>query len=525
MTYLTLRAISLKTPDLGRTLVDDLTLSFGRERTGLVGRNGCGKSSLLAVMAGRAQPAAGSVTPHGRIGFFRQTHDDLSLPVLAALGIEDAFAALERVVSGRGSDVDLAAADWTLQARLEVALTQSGLIGLDPATPLSQLSGGQRMRVSVARSLLEAADLLLLDEPTNNLDAAGQQMITELVAGWPGGVVVAGHDRALLEHMDRTLELSQTGARLYTGGWSAYNDEKALEVTRAQAALVRAARGVKSTNAAIQRQHDRKARRDKTGRAKRAKQSEPRVSLDRQKGRAEKTLGRDTRQADTLKAKAASAHAAASEQVEVLTPIHIDLPAGSVPENRVLLRMQAAEIRHATGKTLGPWSLEIRGPERVRLTGPNGAGKSTLMKLAAGLLTASNGRVERIAHTAYLDQDLTLPLPEGSLVGNMRQAGPDMNDHAARAALARFGFRNTAADRAVSGLSGGERLRLALCMTAAGAVTPELLVLDEPTNHLDTAAVALLETTLQAYQGAILFVTHDERFSEALRPARSIAVT
>lgn len=522
MPFLTLDAVTLKTPDLARTLLDDLTLSFGRERTGVVGRNGCGKSSLLAVMAGHLPPAAGAVTRSGSIGFLRQRFEDLQVCVRDALGLRDAFDVIKRVVSGAGSAADFDSADWTLEARVEAALGQVGLAGLDLETSLSQLSGGQRMRVSMARTLVEDADLLLLDEPTNNLDASGRQMIADLVAGWRGGVVVAGHDRALLEQMDRMLELSQMGARLYAGGWSAYRAEKAAEVARADAVLDRAARGLKATEAAVQRQQEKKARRDKAGRFKRAQGSDPRIYLDRQKARAEKTLARDTRVGGDLVSDAAAALAAATQQVEVLTPIHIDLPAGTVPPGRVLVRMAGAEVHFAGRPALGPWDLEVRGPERVRVVGPNGAGKSTMMKLAAGLLDPSAGQVDRMGCVAYLDQDLSLPAPARSLIRNMQMAHPEITEQEARARLARFGFRNTTAERAATGLSGGERLRLALCMMVSGAAVPDLLLLDEPTNHLDVEAVDLLEATLRPYQGALLFTTHDEGFAAALGPARVI---
>lgn len=524
MAFLTLQAISIKTPDLAQTLVSDLTISFADESTGLVGRNGCGKSSLLAIMAGHMQPAAGSVSLTGSIGFFRQRFDDLSMPVLQALGVQNAFDAMNRVISGTGSEADFGVVDWTLEARIETALTQVGLQGLEPHMPLSQLSGGQRMRVSMARTLLEDADLLLLDEPTNNLDTAGRHMIADLVAGWRGGVVIAGHDRALLEGMDRMLELSGTGARLYAGGWSAYRTAKAAETARAKAELDRAERALKSTETAIQRQREKKERRDKMGRVRRAKGADPRVYLDRQKGRAENTLARDNQVADHLVSDAVTVLETATEQVEVLTPIHVDLPAGRVPANRILLKMNAAEVHFKGGRTLGPWNLEIRGPERVRLVGPNGAGKSTMIKLAAGLLDAATGQVQRMGQAAYLDQDLSMPRPAGSLVDNMLAAGPGMTDHDARATLARFGFRNVTAEKMVSSLSGGERLRLSLCMMVFGAAVPELLLLDEPTNHLDIDAVELLEATLRDYQGAILFVTHDESFAGALEPDRLIDV-
>lgn len=518
MPFVALNTISLKTPDLTRTLISDLSVSFGHERTGLVGRNGCGKSSLLAVLAGRVPPFSGSIDRFGKIGLFRQRFDDLSISVVQALGMQGAFDTNNRIVAGTGSEADFAAADWTLDGRIETAFERVGLQRLAMDTPLARLSGGQRMRVSVARTLLEEADLLLLDEPTNNLDASGRQMITELISDWRGGVVVAGHDRALLEQMDRMLHLSAIGAQLYSGGWSAYRTERHAERVRATSELERAARAIKTTQAALQRQNEKQSRRDKAGRTKRAQDNEPRVSLDRKKGQAEQSAGRQNRLADHLLNQVSATRHVAEQKVEVLAPILIDLLSGRVPPNRVHLRMEAAQCQLCPAKTFGPWSLEIRGSDRMRIIGPNGAGKSTLMKLAAGLLDPSVGLVERFAHIAHLDQDLSVPDTSGRLVDNLLLAQHDITEHDARAALARYGFRNMLADRPVSGLSGGERLRLSLCMAMTLTTMPELILLDEPTNHLDIEAIELLETTLKGYEGALLFVTHDERFAEALRP-------
>jgi len=524
MTFLSLSGVTLQTPDLSRRLILDFTATFGTERTGLIGQNGCGKSSLLRIMTGHIAPTSGSVTQNGRIGFLRQRFEDISLSVSDALGLRTPYDVLNRITSGAGSESDFAKADWTLETRVETALSQVGLHDMSVATALSHLSGGQRMRVSIARTLIENADLLLLDEPTNNLDAEGRTMILDLVLNWRGGVVVAGHDRALLEHMDRTLELSQTGARFYSGGWSDYFAEKTAETARTTAQFERAERTLKITEANVQKQSEKKARRDKAGRAARIQGGAPRVSLDRNKGRSEKSLGRERAVSDTVLSQAQTARDEALKHIEISTPIHIDLPIGGVPSHKTLLSVKGAEVTFENGQRLGPWDLEICGPERVRLTGKNGAGKSTLMKLAAKLIPLTNGQVKRAGHIAYLDQDLSLPVPEGTLVENMSAAHLGITEHQARSTLARYGFRNTTADRVVSGLSGGERLRLSLCLTTSGTAAPELLLLDEPTNHLDVASIELLENTLENYVGALVFVTHDEAFADAIAPSRTLEV-
>jgi ATPase subunit of ABC transporter with duplicated ATPase domains len=267
--FLTLDSISLATPD-GRPLFDGLTLALGRERTGIVGRNGCGKSTLLRVIAGEIEPASGSVRRTGPIGVLAQSADD-SLTVAQALGVANDLARLHRLESGKGSPDDATDADWTLQTRLDAALVETGLPALPPDRLLASLSGGERTRVALARLLIEAPDVLLLDEPTNNLDADGRQAVAQLLERWRGGVIVASHDRALLERVDRIVELSSVGITVFGGAWSAFAEARDAARTRAAADLDRASDALRHAQRAVQKAREKKARRDKAGRAWRAK--------------------------------------------------------------------------------------------------------------------------------------------------------------------------------------------------------------------------------------------------------------
>jgi ATPase subunit of ABC transporter with duplicated ATPase domains len=173
--FLVLDSISLATPD-GRPLFHGLTLALGRERTGLVGRNGCGKSTLLRLIAGEIEAAGGSLQRVGSIGTLAQQTDE-RLTVNEALGVAGDLARLRRLERGEGSLDDATDADWTLEPRMQAALTEAGLASLSLHRPIASLSGGERTRVALARLLIEAPDLLLLDEPTNNLDADGRQAV------------------------------------------------------------------------------------------------------------------------------------------------------------------------------------------------------------------------------------------------------------------------------------------------------------------------------------------------------------
>jgi ATPase subunit of ABC transporter with duplicated ATPase domains len=517
-----LDSLSLSTPD-GRPLFSDLTLSFGRQRTALVGRNGCGKSTLLRAIAGEVDPVAGSITRAGNVALLRQDWPDDTISIASALEVAGPRALLRRIEAGEGDADDFAAADWTLDERIGGALAELGLSGLDLDRPLAGLSGGQRTRIAIARAVIAAPDLLLLDEPTNNLDADGRAAIANLIAGWKGGVMVASHDRALLQTMDRIVELTPIGCRSVEGGWSAFVAARDADRERAAQALDRAEAGLRQAERGAQEQREKKARRDKVGRAFGASGSVPRIVAGMMKERAEGSGAREGGIARRLVGEAEAARSAARERVEIVTPLRIDLPPSGLSSSRDLLRIEDAVIARGD-RRIGPVSLAMRGPERVALAGANGTGKTSLLLLAAGAIEPVEGTVTRSDRIALLDQHVGLLDRDATILANLRALNPELGENEAYAALARFAFRNQAALRVVGTLSGGERLRAGLACVLSAARPPQLLLLDEPTNHLDLDSIELLEAALRGYDGALLVVSHDPAFLEAIGIEREIAL-
>ncbi|MDB5681134.1 MAG: transporter [Sphingomonas bacterium] len=520
--FVTLDSLSLATPD-GRPLFHDLTLAFGRQRTGLVGRNGCGKSTLLRAIAGEVAPIGGSITRTGSVALLRQDWPDASISLAEALDVAAPLARLRRIEAGDGSADDLAEADWTLEARIDAALAEVGLVRIDLDRPLASLSGGQRTRVAVARAIIAAPDLLLLDEPTNNLDADGRAAIAALIENWRGGVVVASHDRALLEEMDRIVELTPIGCPLVEGGWSGFVAVRDADRERAANALDRAEAGLREAERAVQAQREKKARRDKAGRAFGALGSAPKILLGAMRERAENSGARDNKLAARLVGEAEGAQNDARARVELVTPLRIDLPPSGLSSSRELLWLEGAVIARGE-RRIGPVDLGIRGPERVALTGPNGAGKTSVLALAAGVVGPVAGSVWRSDRIALLDQHVGLLDRNATILANLRALNPTLSDNEAHAALARFAFRNQAAERIVGTLSGGERLRAGLACVLSAARPPQLLLLDEPTNHLDLDSIEVLEAALRGYDGALLVVSHDAAFLEAVRVEREVSL-
>jgi len=521
--FVTLDSLSFVAPD-GRVLLDKLTLAFGAERTGLVGRNGVGKTSLLRLILGELSPSAGTVSVSGRLGVLRQT---LQAPPGASvgdlLGVSEALARLRRIEAGEGTEQDFAEADWTLATRLAEALAGVGLGRLDLHRPAASLSGGQATRAALAGLIAADPDLLILDEPTNNLDVEARALVAETLGRWKGGAIVVSHDRALLRRMDRIVELTGVGAQVYGGGYDLYVERKA----EAEAAAGRALADARKENARIAREvqvaAERKARRDSVGKRLGRSGSMPRIVAGGLKRRAEESAGRGQVLADRLKAEAAEELAEAEARVERVRRLAFELPPTDLAAERTVLALEDVTFAYPDAPpVVCGLSLRLTGPERVALTGPNGTGKTTVLRLAAGELEPASGRIVRGVAPAFLDQQTALLGAEGGLVDAFLRLNPRASPNAARAALARFLFRNTAADKPVSALSGGERLRAGLACVLFGDTRPGLLILDEPTNHLDLDSIGAVEAALRGYDGALLVVSHDADFLAAIGIDREV---
>lgn len=518
----TLDAVSAATPD-GRPLFDTLTIAFGRERTGLVGRNGVGKTTLLRLLTGEQQPAVGVVGRAGRVGLLRQTLSPTpGATVAGLLDVADPLARLDRIEAGEGGEDDLADADWTLPVRIEEALAEVGLSGLALDRAADTLSGGQATRLSLAALLIAEPDVILLDEPTNNLDVEARAFVVGFLRRWKSGAVVVSHDRTLLREMDRIVELSSLGARVYGGGYDLYAERKAQEREAAERGLSVAERDAARVDREVQKAREKKARRDAAGKRFAAKGTEPKILLGAMAERAENSAGRGAHLADRQREDAAEALEAAKANVERVRALAFDLPSSSLASGKTVLAFEDAGFSHGGQPVLADLSLKIIGPERVAVVGPNGSGKTTLIRLAAGELEPSAGTITRGARSVLLDQKTAILRENQTILENFQRLNPTATVNDAQAALARFLFRNVAAQQRVGTLSGGERLRAAMACVLSGAEPPQLLILDEPTNHLDLQSIEAVEAALAGYDGALLVVSHDRDFLDAIGVEREI---
>jgi ATPase subunit of ABC transporter with duplicated ATPase domains len=323
--------------------------------------------------------------------------------------------------------------------------------------------------------------------------------------------------------MEAIVELTSLGATRYGGTWTAYRERKAVELAAVRHDLADAEKRVAEVARSVQTASERKARKDRVGKKAAAKGGMPRINLGRLKDRSENTGGVDARLADRRSAEAMEAADAARNRIEMLQPFSVRLPPTGLPTTKTVLTVDAVTVGYVPDQpVVHDLSFTITGPERVAVIGPNGSGKSTLLSLIAGTLQPWSGTTQTMVDVAIFDQRVSLLDTSASVLDNFRRINPASDENACRAALARFMFRADAALQVVGVLSGGQMLRAGLACVLGGEALPQLLILDEPTNHLDIDSIETVEAGLRAYDGALLVVSHDEAFLDAIGITRRL---
>jgi ATPase subunit of ABC transporter with duplicated ATPase domains len=471
-------------------------------RYGLVGANGSGKTTLLRILVGDEEASDGAVlVPRGvRLGVLRQDRfldQDQSILDVAMQGDDEVWKLLQRrdaLVALPEDVADLAAVEeeigrldgYTLESRAQTVL--QGL-GIPPATHrdrLATLSGGYQLRVLLAQVLLGRPDVLLLDEPTNHLDILSIRWLEKYIAAYEGTVVVISHDARFLDHVTtHTLDIDFGAVTLYAGNWTKAMAAKELARAQKEAAIENITAQIEHKQAFI----------DRFG----AKNTKATQAASRKK------------------------------QIEKLAAELDDLPPSSRraplfrfpvarPSGKEVVDIQKLTMSFGDKVVLKDLALSVARGERVAVIGENGLGKSTLVKLVAGRLSPSGGVVRlghevRIGffaqdHKEILEDDRDTPLSWLD-----RKTG-DRGIAFTRGQLGKALFSGDDVKKSVAALSGGEAARLVFCGLAVDE--PNVLLLDEPTNHLDIEAIDALILALRAYEGTLVFVSHDRYFVDAL---------
>lgn len=505
-----LRGLTFEWPD-GTVALNNVTGAFSPGRTGLVGRNGEGKSTLLKLIAGRLTPTRGQIETAGDVGYLPQTltlRADTTIAEL--LGIHPILAALRAIESGDVDQqhFDTVGDDWDIESRADEALDRIGFSAGDLDRRVSEVSGGEAMLIAITGLRIRRTATTLLDEPTNNLDRPTRARLAEFVDEWPGTLIVVSHDLELLERMDHTTELHAGTLTTFGGPYSEWQEHQELQ----QAAAEQAAKAAQQTLKVEKRQRQ-EAEAKLAARARTAKKTQrdgglPKILVNKRASAAQESAGAMRSTLDDKVQQAQSALDAADARVRSEEHIHLTLPDPDVPRGR-----RIAELSD------GDTSIIVQGPERIALVGANGSGKSTLINQLVEQTEPTPGRPSGRLVTelvGFLPQRLD-GLDEGaSAIDNVRAVAPATPAGTIRNQLARLLLRGDSVDRPVSTLSGGERFRVSLARLLLADPPAQLLILDEPTNNLDIASVEQLAQALDAYRGALLVVSHDFGFLERL---------
>lgn len=476
------------------------------ERIGLIGYNGTGKSTLLKLLAGEYAPTTGTVEKARNLtlGYLHQdllSFDTSDSILQVAMGAFTQVIALEKELevlslelekadheSAAGEELLTKYTDalhemdvldgYTIQNRSEEVLQGLGFQTKDLNRPYREFSGGWRMRVLLAKMILQSPDLLLLDEPTNHLDLPSIEWLEKYLSRYDGSVIIVSHDKFFLDKMvTKIIELYQQNLHVYNGNYSYYETEKEMRVSLQQRAFENQQDYIKQQERFIER-----------FRAKASKAAAAQSAMKR------------LDKMDKI------------ENVEIERPdMNIQFRIDRQP-GKILVELKDIGKQFGDNVIVKNGAAEINRGDKIALIGANGKGKSTLLRIVAGTESHSGHRNwgHNVDASFYAQHQLESLGLTNTILEEMKSAGTQKTEQELRNLLGCFLFSGDAVEKKIKVLSGGEKARVALAKTIAGKAN--FLLLDEPTNHLDIHSCELLAESLNNYEGSFLLVSHDRFF-------------
>ncbi len=501
-----------------------------QKKAALIGNNGAGKSTLLGIIAGALPYAQGNLERNSDAYYVPQVFGQFNhLTVAQVLGVNDKLQALRAILDGAVSEDNFQTLndDWTIEERCMEALANWKLEEIALDRSMGTLSGGQKIKVLLAGIFIHQPQFVLMDEPSNHLDSSGRKLLYDFIKQSTATLLVVSHDRALLNLMDTMYELSKNGIATYGGNYDFYTAQKEIE----QAALLQDVQGkekeLRKAKEIARAAAERQQKLDARGKKKQDKAGTPTIMMNTLRNNAEKSTAR------TKEVHAAKTGIIADElsnlraSLPELDKMKFDFDKSILHNGKILFDGKGMQLVY-NGMPVWqqPLDVQLLSGDRVAIKGNNGSGKTSLIKVILNQVVPQSGSVHRALNSVvYIDQDYSLIQNEFTVYEQAQQYNKSgLQEHEVKSKLSRFLFTKAFWDKPCASLSGGERMRLALCCITVGNAAPDLIILDEPTNNLDIQNVTILTNAIKDYEGTLLVISHDAYFLEEIGVEREIVL-
>ena len=503
------------------TLFSNINFSIGDgQKYAIIGNNGTGKSTLLNVIAGNLRQSEGKIQCGDTFLVPQHFGQFDGMTVAECLHIAEKYHALQRILSGDASEsnFEILKDDWTLEERIASAFQKWKISHISVETKMSDLSGGEKTKVFLSGIDIHTPSVVLMDEPTNHLDKESRDNLYRFISEAKFTCLVVSHDRTLLNQFDSLLHMSRQGMRYYPMKYDEFRqiyerecESVARDIVAKQHDLSKAKRMVRET---VERQQKHSSRGSKLSDSK----GLPRIAKGNLKNNSENTMAK-LKKAQNDKLQTINREL---DELRCIVPdesqIKIDFSSPNLHTGKILIELKAVNFNYPACKFL--WqenlTLTILSGDRIRITGKNGQGKTTLLRLITGEINPTLGVVSLADNLSYVyhDQEYSLIDSNLSVFEQLASETTTLKDHELKIRLHRFLFPQQTWDKKCSALSGGEKMRLAICSLMVREAVPDMIILDEPTNNIDIASMEILAQTLSSYQGTIVVISHDETFIE-----------
>lgn len=519
---LTLQNICQIHPD-GSLLFQDISFSVNeRQKMALVGNNGAGKSTLLKMITGLQEPTSGQIFVEEKAHYVPQVLGQFEqMSVAQALGVDRKLKALEQILAGDATEQNFSTLgdDWNLEERCQQALQAWQLHDIDLWQPMQTLSGGQKTKVLFTAIIIHKPRFILLDEPSNHLDTSGRNVLYDFIQNTKSTLIVASHDRKLLNLLDSVCELSKFGAHIYGGNYDFYRQQKRIESNALDQNIENRQKQLKKAKKTEQKTFERQQKLDARAKKNLAHAGLPKIIANTRKNSAEqssaKIAGVHLAKIDAMRQDLQQLRQAQDD----IGQIKFGFEDMALHRGKILYHAEGLNFGY-TDKFLWPKNLNFKllSGQRITIRGDNGSGKTTFIRLLLGQIEPKSGKIYSSEHSAvYIDQDLSMLVPELTVYEQaQRHNFSKQAEHEVKTRLHQFLFTKDDWDKLCVTLSGGERMRLLLCCLTLHSKAPDIIILDEPTNNLDIQSIEILTLAVRQYQGTLLVISHDETFLEQI---------